>query len=159
MDPQVTIRPYASPAVPPPPHPPDETGPTAARPNLSIRFEPAGVGDPPPGNSPPAGGSSDKVAASLQPSDTHALLTVRNGADAVVELNLDGPAPLHASIGAGSVFPLQLVPGTYRIRATAGSLKSPESSLTVTARESPVLVIQQRSEGEPPGLVLIEREP
>jgi len=100
----------------------------------------------------------DPAVQTLRPTDTTAVVSFRNDAPTPVRVTVEGNGSRMAMIGAGSVFPLSLSPGTYVINAAAGGLSTGPSTLILGATRSYTLVISRHRDDGKDALVLVEPE-
>jgi hypothetical protein len=94
--------------------------------------------------------------AAPSPSDTVAVVMVRNTAAVPVELSIDGPEQLTAVVAPGSALPVTLPPGTYQLHASRDGLRSRRSTLALAANRSYSLIVDRRQDSGRDSLVLIE---
>ncbi|MFN3649161.1 MAG: hypothetical protein ACK47B_06230 [Armatimonadota bacterium] len=124
------------PAYAPPVQPPARTvvpfGPAAAAPSVPVPEVPL-----------------------TQPPGHAAVVEFRNEDAAAVEITVDGE-DLRVRVAARGVMPVQLKPGTYRLRASSSGLASDESRLTVTAGKAYTLAVRRQRGASGEALVLVE---
>ena len=153
----VTIRPKAGRAMasapqnavllPPTPHPSVYQNPAILpRQTAQVTVQPE------PASAPVA---AAPVTAPL-PTDTAAVVMVRNTASVAVELSIDGPEQLTAVVAPGSALPVTLPPGTYQLHARGDGLRSRRSKLTLAVNRSYSLIVDRRQDSGKEALVLIE---
>lgn len=155
----VTVRPKSTPTAPParPVAPP--VGAQLPQPTIFVNplvqpRQPAQVvTQAVPGGMPAA---PNPPQAAPAPNSSMAVVMLRNSASVAVEVAIEGPEQWTAVVAPGSAIPVNLIPGSYQLRASGDGVRSRRSTLALSANRSYSVVVDRRKDGDRDALILIE---
>jgi hypothetical protein len=107
---------------------------------------------------PPVAPMPEPSTLVLRPTDSSAVVNLKNDTTSPVRVTLDGNGSRTATVGAGSTFPIRLSPGAYQLRANGSGMSTGTTTLAIGAGVSYTLVISRQQEQGRETLVLVEPE-